>query len=268
MTSAPARPRPMQPPPWLAVAGKGGAGKSVIAGTLARILARRGHRVLAIDSDPMPGLAQSLGVSEPELPPLQDAAVKVDERWRLRPGVGPARALARYTTAAPDGVRLLQLGKADGDGLVAVDASVNAFLQVVRRLHEAPSLKAWTIVGDLPAGPRHPAAGFSPYARLYVVIVEPSSQSALTARRVAHLARAHRAAEVLFVASKTGGPAERRAVERLLGEPVELAVPLDPEIAAAERAGLSPLDAAPGSAAVQAIERLADRLRARSLSDA
>jgi cellulose biosynthesis protein BcsQ len=36
---------------WLATAGKGGAGKSVLAGTLARILARRGHRVLAVDSD-------------------------------------------------------------------------------------------------------------------------------------------------------------------------------------------------------------------------
>jgi CO dehydrogenase maturation factor len=253
-------------PLWLAVAGKGGVGKSVIAGTLARILARRGHRVLAVDSDPMPGLAHSLGVEEPATPPLLDAAERVDERWRLKSGIGPMRAVARYTTEAPDGVRLLQLGKADGNGLVGVDASVNAFLHLVRRFHAARSLHEWTIVGDLPAGPRHPAAGFSPYARLYLVIVEPSSQSALTARRIAHLVRTHRAAEVMFVASKTSGAAEHRAVERLLGERVTLAVPSDPAVAAAERAGRPPLDAAPRSPAVRAIERLADRLESRTLT--
>jgi CO dehydrogenase maturation factor len=253
-------------PLWFAVAGKGGAGKSVIAGTLARILARRGHRVLAIDSDPMPGLAQSLGVAEPALPPLLDAVEKVDKRWRLKKGIGPARAVARYTTEAPDGVRLLQLGKADGDGLPGGDvACVNAFLGVVRRFHEAPSLRSWTLVGDLPAGPRHPAAGFSPYASLYVVVVEPASQSALTACRIARFARAHRGAEVMLVANKTNGAVERRRLERLLGERVALVVPSDPAVTAAERAGVSPLDAAPGSPAMRAIERLADRLESRSL---
>jgi CO dehydrogenase maturation factor len=253
-------------PLWLAVAGKGGVGKSVIAGTLARILARRGHRVLAIDSDPMPGLAQSLGVPDPALPPLLEAAEKVGKRWQLKRGIGPARAVARYTTEAPDGVRLLQLGKADGEGLLAVDGSVNAFLKVVHRLHEPMSLQGWTIVGDLPAGPRHPAAGFSPYARLYVVIVEPSSQSALTARRIAHIARAHQGADVLFVASKTDGAAERRQIERLLGERVALVVPSDPAVVAAERSGLPPLDAAPRSPAVRAVERLAGELESRRLA--
>jgi CO dehydrogenase maturation factor len=250
---------------WLAVAGKGGAGKSVIAGTLARILARRGRRVLAIDSDPMPGLARVLGVPEPASPPLLDAAEKVDGRWQLKRGIGPARAVARYTTEAPDGVRLLQLGKADEHGLVPVQGSVTAFLRIVHRLHEARSLRRWTIVGDLPAGPRHPAAGFSPYARLYVVAVEPSSQSALTARRVARIARDHRDAEVLLVASQTRGAADRRRIERLVGEPVTLAVPADAAVAAAERAGLAPLEAAAGSPAIRAIERLADHLECHTL---
>ncbi|HZB98015.1 MAG TPA: AAA family ATPase, partial [Candidatus Sulfotelmatobacter sp.] len=46
----------------ITVAGKGGTGKTVISGTLARILARRGHQVLAVDSDENPMLAISLGV--------------------------------------------------------------------------------------------------------------------------------------------------------------------------------------------------------------
>ncbi len=265
---------PLQPRPggplWLAVAGKGGSGKSVLSGTLARILARRGHHVLAIDSDPMPGMAHSLGVPEPAIPPLLLQAAEKPEHgpWRLKPGVGPMAVVRHYTTRAPDGVRLLQLGKADKDGLVAVNGAVGAFLQTVRRMHEARSLYGWAIVGDLPAGPRQPAAGFSPYARLYVVVVEPTSQSALTARRVARIARGPLGADVLFVASKVTGPGERRLVERLLGEPVDLVVPSDPAVADAERSLRAVIDVAPRSELVHAVERLADIIQARTLEAA
>ena len=47
----------------LAVAGKGGIGKSTIAAALALLLARRGRRVLAVDADPDANLASALGVS-------------------------------------------------------------------------------------------------------------------------------------------------------------------------------------------------------------
>lgn len=254
-------------PLWLAVAGKGGSGKSVIAGTLARLFARRGHRVLAIDSDPMPGLARSLGVREPKRPPLNRAAVRdrKTKRWKLRPGIGPMRAVERFTTPAPDDVRLLQLGKADKDGLIPITGSVNAFLRIVHRIEEPQTLRAWTIVGDLPAGPRHPAAGFAPYARLYVVAVEPRSQSALTARRVARIAREHRGAEVMFVGNKVHNAADRRRAERLLGEPLQHFVPADAAVVAAERRGAALLDTAPDSEAALAIADLADAIEARTL---
>lgn len=261
---------PLQPRPtgrlWIGVAGKGGAGKSVLSGTLARVLAQRGHPVLAIDSDPMPGLAQSLGVPEPDAPKLMEAAEKPEKGpWRLRAGVGPATVVRRYTTAAPDGIRLMQLGKADKDGLAPVIGSVNAFLHVVRRLHEARSLYGWAIVGDLPAGPRHLAAGFSPYASVYVVVVEPTSQSALTGRRCARLARGPLGADVIFVASKISSPDERRRVERLLGEPVDFVIPADPAVAEAERRHVAVIDAAPSSPVVRAVQRLADTIEQRTL---
>ncbi|MGI9098676.1 MAG: ArsA-related P-loop ATPase [Solirubrobacteraceae bacterium] len=265
----PLEPRPGGPL-WMAVAGKGGAGKSVISGTLARVLARRGRHVLAIDSDPMPGMAHSLGIPEPSTPPLlMQAAVKPEKGpWRLKPGIGPVAVTRRFTTPAPDGVRLLQLGKADQDGLAPVTASVSAFLQTVRRMHEARSLYDWAIVGDLPAGPRQPAAGFCPYARLYVVVVEPTSQSALTGRRVARIARGPLGADVLFVASKITGPDDRRLVERLLGEPVDLEIPRDLAVSDAERDLRAVIDAAPRSPVVQAVQRLADIIQARTLEAA
>lgn len=261
----PLEPRPGGPL-WMGVAGKGGSGKSVLSGTLARVLARRGHRVLAIDTDPMPGMAHSLGVAEPQAPLLMGAAEKPEKGpWRLRSGIGPVAVVRHYTTPAPDGVRLMQLGKADKDGLTQVTGSVNAFLQIVRRLHEARSLYEWAIVGDLAAGPRQPAAGFSPYARLYVVVVEPTSQSALTGRRVARIARGPLGADVIFVASKVAGAEERRRVERLLGERVDLEIPADPAVRDAEHRHLAVLDAAPHSAVVEAVEHLADIIEQRKV---
>ena len=46
----------------IALAGKGGAGKNTISSTLARLLARRGKRVLVIDGDSNPNVAVALGI--------------------------------------------------------------------------------------------------------------------------------------------------------------------------------------------------------------
>jgi len=47
----------------LAVAGKGGVGKTTVAALLARAAASRGYRVVAVDADPHPTLAQTLGIT-------------------------------------------------------------------------------------------------------------------------------------------------------------------------------------------------------------
>jgi CO dehydrogenase nickel-insertion accessory protein CooC1 len=46
----------------IAVGGKGGSGKTTVAGTLARVLAERGQQVVAMDDDSNPNLAMTLGV--------------------------------------------------------------------------------------------------------------------------------------------------------------------------------------------------------------
>ena len=261
----PLEPRP-RGPLWIGVAGKGGAGKSVVAGTLARELGRRGHDVLAIASAPMPGLAHSLGVEEPEAPLLMQAAEKPEKGpWRLKPGIGPMTVVRKYTTPAPDGVRMLQLGKAGKDGLAPLNGSVNAFLDTVRRMHEAPTLYGWAIVGDLPAGPRQLGAGFTPYARVYVVVVEPTSQSAMTGRRVARLARGPLGADVVFAASKVTGSEQRERVERLLGEKLDIEVPADQAVRDAEARRVAVIDAAPESPVVRAVQQLADIIEQRGM---
>ncbi len=246
----------------LAVVGKGGAGKSVVAGTLARLLARRGHRVLALDSDTLPGISFSLGADVPDEAPLNAAAERNEKgRWHLVRGVGPARAVQRYATDAPDGVRLLQIGKTDRRGLAANRASHNAFYQVVHRLDTVRSLDDWVILGDLPAGPRQTAFDWAPYARHFLFVVEPTWQSMLTAQRIARIVKGMRDdVEFSLVVNKVTADADGERVQAFLGVPLLAMVPVDEGVRSAERAGVALLDLAPHAPAVTAIEQLADAL--------
>lgn len=89
----------------IAVVGKGGAGKTTSSAVLARCLARRGARVVALDCDTNPNLGLSLGIGDAE----------TERLVTLREQVGEGEAehaptwddiLDRYGADAPDGVRL------------------------------------------------------------------------------------------------------------------------------------------------------------------
>ena len=246
----------------IAVVGKGGAGKSVITATLARTLARRGRRVLALDSDPLPGLSYSLGVDPPDEPPLLAATERrEDRRWHFVRGIGPARAVQRFSIDAPDGVRLLQIGKTTREGMAPVLGATQAFYMTIHGLDRVAHLRDWVVVGDLPAGPRQVAFEWAPYARHFLLVVEPTWQSMLTSRRIARLvATTHPDAEVSLIVNKSTGPRDEEQVAKVLGLPVLQAVPVDEGVRSAELAGAALLDHAPDSAAVRAIEALAGRL--------
>ena len=96
----------------IVVAGKGGVGKTTVAGTLARSLGRAGHRVVALDADANPMLGISLGVG----PEATDALVAV--RQGLEDGESEHEPtiegfVDRFGTEAPDGVRLVVASRID-----------------------------------------------------------------------------------------------------------------------------------------------------------
>lgn len=57
----------------IAVAGKGGSGKTTTAATLARLFARDGFTVTAIDDDPNPNLSVALGLTQEQISRLSRA---------------------------------------------------------------------------------------------------------------------------------------------------------------------------------------------------
>jgi CO dehydrogenase maturation factor len=107
----------------IAVCGKGGSGKTTIAGTLARAYARRGHRVFAVDGDSNPNLALTLGIPQDQVDSLMPLPRTLLEQRMDETGVQrtvlalpPEEIFRKYGIAAPDDVTLVLMGRVDHGG--------------------------------------------------------------------------------------------------------------------------------------------------------
>lgn len=101
----------------LAIAGKGGSGKTTISGTLARLLAQQGRRVLAVDADTNPNLSVTLGVPADRAVRITALPRSLMERQTQPDGsvksvfiADALKVVDDYGADAPDGVRLLVMG--------------------------------------------------------------------------------------------------------------------------------------------------------------
>ncbi|MEO6120763.1 MAG: hypothetical protein ABIW46_02245 [Acidimicrobiales bacterium] len=236
----------------IAVIGKGGAGKSMISATVARLLARQGRKVFAADLDSSHGTGYSLGVGTTfaELPPeaLEEHGGS-SYGWRLATGLLPHQAVERHAVTAPDGVRFLTLGKIGDPAEQRARRSVVALRQVLGGFAEP----GWDIVGDLEAGPTTPFERYHSFADVVVVVVGPAWRSALTARRLLPIVAG---LPTIIVANRFRDEPDHE------GLVPAVRVPYDADVAEAERAGLAPLDEAPGSPAMVACAQLVELLTA------
>jgi CO dehydrogenase maturation factor len=107
----------------IAIAGKGGTGKTTIAGTLARVVARAGRDVLAIDADTNPNLASVLGIGAERaqaivgLPrTLMQRRTREDGSTQAVFSADPEEVLRDFGVLGPDNVRLMVMGKVGHGG--------------------------------------------------------------------------------------------------------------------------------------------------------
>jgi len=116
---------------------------------------------------------------------------------------------------------------------------------------------------DTEASPEHLSRGTARYADTMLAVVEPYFKSLETGRRMAALARDLGLKNVAVVANKIRDERELDAVREFADQHrLEIAgvVPFDQALADAERAGASPLDFAPGSPFVAAVDELGAKL--------
>ena len=99
----------------IGISGKGGSGKTTISATLARVFARQGFPVLAIDGDPNPNLGMALGLSVQSLeetPAIPRGGITTrvqddDGKMRMILTDTVENIAALHGIAAPDGIRLI-----------------------------------------------------------------------------------------------------------------------------------------------------------------
>lgn len=236
----------------LAVSGKGGVGKSTVAGTLARLCAADGWRVLAIDADPDANLASALGLPPEARAGLRTIATErelIEQRtgarvrefgqmFRLNPDV--ADIAERYAVRHA-GVDLLVLGAVQrAAGGCACPESV-----LLKSLVSYLMLRRGDIVIlDMEAGIEHLGRGTARGVDLMLAVLEPGQRSLETARRVKAMSADLGIGRFAVVLNKSNAPTEDREwVAAEFGAQCVLgAIPFDSRIAQADRLGLSLLD--------------------------
>ncbi|GAC1342203.1 MAG: carbon monoxide dehydrogenase accessory protein CooC [Ktedonobacteraceae bacterium] len=254
----------------IAIVGKGGSGKTTLAATLSRLLARRGFSVLAIDGDPNPNLGMALGVASPELAAQHSLPRSILEERTDASGetqfVGLAEPIqtitSEYGVPAPDGVTLLmnvQLEHGGGGCLCGEHITVRDMLG-----HLVEQEGQFTVL-DMEASVEHMGRGTPRYADVLLMVTEPYYRSLETTGRLAPLARDIEVKQMYVVANKVRGSRDEEAIRSYCAErglDVLAVLPFDEGVVEAESSGKPILDVDARSAYVRVVEQLLDRLSA------
>jgi len=252
----------------VAVSGKGGVGKTLIAAGLARGLADRGLKTIAIDADSSPNLALTLGLSAEEsrkILPISENKELVDSKtstgysgvYKLSFTVDDI--IAEYSTATPFGVNLIVMGtvKAMESGcMCAPNAVIRALLRhlIVDR-NEA-------VVLDFEAGVEHIGRGTARQVDALLIVADSNLKSLEIAKHIHDLASNAGMQNLYLVGNRIMNETQEEAVTRFAeknGLSILTFIPFDSKVIEADTLGETPLKNKEISA-VRAIDNICDVL--------
>jgi len=240
----------------IAVTGKGGAGKSTVAGALARHLAARGRTVVAVDADPNPNLGLCLGLPKETVASMEPIlnALLASGHTHDDPTPEPDELLARYGVAAPGGITVVATGK--------IERPSNACLccgshNTTRQFFGGLPAEGRIVLADLEAGLNDLLWARPGPGDVVLAVAEPSAKAVEVARRAVSIAQGMGVQRILGVANRAGSVDDVEALARALGVEV-LPVAEDPAVEAADELGVAPMDRDAASPAMADIARLAD----------
>ena len=205
----------------VAVAGKGGVGKTTVAASLARCWRDLGYRVVAVDADPDANLAGTLGYRGPAITPLVRLKQLIEERVGGGEGWGGFLRMNPRVDDIPgqfgievEGVLVLAMGTIER-GKRGCACPENILLREV--LNHLLLGAGERVVVDMEAGIEHLGRGTAESVDAMLVVVEPGWASLETAERVSSLARDLNVKKTYAIANKIACGADLDFVRAHLG---------------------------------------------------
>ena len=249
----------MTPLSKIAVSGKGGVGKTTLSAMLAHIYAERGRNVIAIDADPVGGLAQALGFPRElvdNVTPVSGMDDLIYERTGAKPGTsGGFFTMNPRVDDIPErfsvshrGIRFLRLGTIEtgGSGCICPESALLKALVTHLLLYSDEML-----ILDMEAGVEHLGRATAQAVDAFLVLLEPGRRSLTTAERVRELAEDIGISHVYAVGNKVRGERDWAFMQEQSPVPMLGYLSSNPELTDADMRGEGIFDAAP-----QAVEEV------------
>ena len=252
----------------VAISGKGGVGKTLIAAGLARGFAERGLKTMAIDVDSSPNLALTLGLSTEEarkILPISENKELVESKtgtgysgvYRLSFTVDDI--VREYSVNTPFGVNLIVMGtvKAMESGcMCAPNSVIRALLRhlIVER-NEA-------VVLDFEAGVEHIGRGTARQVDALLIVADSNLKSLEIAKHIHDLAANAGMKQLYLIGNRIMNETQKEAVTSF-AQKNDLStlsfIPFDEKVIEADTLGETPLKHKE-IAAVRAIDDICDVL--------
>ncbi len=243
----------------IAVAGKGGTGKTTFAALTVKYLREGGHTpILAIDGDPSSNLNLALGL------PLEATIGQIREEARGRVANGPFLAgiskpdyfayKVNECLVEGDGVDLLAMGRPEGPTCYC--AANNMLRMSIDRLGNDYAY----VVIDNEAGMEHISRQTTRNVDHLFIVTDPTMRGVAAAQHIVELIAelGTRIGHSYLVVNRVTGELPPTLLEAVQGLGVHLAgtVPADPELAAFDMVGRPLVDLGHDSAVYRAVVRI------------
>jgi CO dehydrogenase maturation factor len=252
----------------IAVSGKGGVGKTLVAGVLAEFLVRKGFKVLAIDADPTPNLALTLGIPLEEankIGPVSEEEELIRSKtetefsgvYRLSFSVDDI--IEQFTVKSPYDVNLLVMGTVKSMDQGCTCPANAVIRELLRHLIIA---RDEAIVIDTEAGVEHLGRGTAKHVDMMLIVANPGAKSLETARKIYGMANKAGMKRILLVGNKVANREGEQSIREFADRnkiPLSALIPHDDLLLKADIDGETPLKCS-DSKSLAAIHELGEKL--------